>query len=272
MSDADFLGAGVGFRRPHRAAVLEEGADLPDLFEIMPCHFFRDPARIEELASRAPCVFHDVSFSLATAAEGVEAYALERTKQLCDLAKPAVFSEHLSLTASPDGTDLGHLAPAWYTRELLDLVCDRVKRWQDTLGVPVAIETITAPFVIPEADYEEGAFFRELCERTGCGVLLDLSNVVINGHNFGFDPRERLVDYPLERVWQVHLAGGTKSGEWRVDSHSTPVDVESFRLLGWLRGRSPLRSIIIERDDHLPSFSELVEEARGARALWEGEA
>ena len=101
-------------------------------------------------------------------------------------------------------------------------------------------------------------------------MLLDLTNLCINGRNFGFDPLARMAEYPLEAVVQVHLAGGFEHDGWWVDGHSHPVEDASFALLGALRGRAPLGCAIIERDAHLPPLPALLEEARCAQDIWEG--
>ena len=255
---------GLGFRHRHAAALRESARDV-DVLEIMPSHFFANPQAIAAVAECAPCVFHDVCLSLGSSVEdGAE---LERIRALIDVAKPALFSEHLALTAS-DEFDLGHLAPVWRTEEKLIEVCARVRRWQDALGVPVAIETITAPFEIPGADMSEGEFFSALVRETGCGVLVDLTNIAINAHNFAFDARQALSAYPLDHVVQVHLAGGTEHAGWRVDSHSAPVDRASLELFEWLKGRAPVEYAIIERDEELPSLDVLLDEADDVRAIW----
>ena len=239
----------------------------PAVLEVVPSHFFAHPERLAPLAERYPLVFHEVGCSIGTA-EPVDTEMLRRIRGLFGHGTPLFFTEHLALTTSPAGIDLGHLAPLWYTRSALDVVSDRVLRWQDALGVDVALETITVPFVFPGADFTEHEFFHELVERTGCGLLLDLTNQVINGHNLGFDPEAVLADYPLHAVMQVHLAGGQRGpGTW-VDGHDAPIDEASFDLLKRLRGRAPLRTIIVERDDNLRPLGELVDEVSRANAVW----
>jgi hypothetical protein len=135
--------------------------------------------------------------------------------------------------------------------------------------VPVALENIAAPFVLP-AEMTEPEFFARVVDKTGCKVLLDVTNLVVNGKNYGFDPLDRAKDYPLEAVWQVHLAGGYLSKDFWIDSHSEPVDDASLALLRGIAGRTrDLRAIVVERDDKIPPLSELVAEARRARAIWE---
>jgi uncharacterized protein (UPF0276 family) len=146
-----------------------------------------------------------------------------------------------------------------------------VRAISDVLGVPVALENIAAPFEIP-GGMPEAEFFTRLVERTGCGVLLDLTNLLGNAYNHGFDARERLRDYPLAAVQQVHLAGGfvDHDRQW-VDSHSEPVEPAAYALLAELAAARPaLRTIVIERDDKLGALAELVGEADRAQAIWEG--
>ena len=261
--------AGIGYRTVHRRALLA-GEAVPEVLEVMPDHFFAQPDAITALADICPLVMHDVGMSVGTAGPD-EDDRLQRIKALVDRARPRWFSDHLCLSRGPNGTDLGHLGPLWYTESLLARVVERVKRWQDVLGVPIALENITAPFVIGGADFTEPAFMQAVVDATGCGVLLDLTNLWINAQNGGFDPVARLAEYPLDAVVQVHLAGGFARGEWWIDSHTQPVDPMSYGLLAALRERAPVECIIIERDDEIPALPALLAEAEQAGRIWRGE-
>lgn len=264
-----FLGAGIGYRRAHRAALL--AGQGPRVLELMPDHFFADPAGIEALADRHAIVFHDVGLSLGTAGDGSWARPrLARLRELVLRARPLLFSEHLALTRDAQGVELGHLAPLWRSAAQLQVLVDHLGALQDVLGLPIALENIAAPFDIP-GGMSEPEFFCELVRRSGCGMLLDLTNLLLNARNHGFDVRQRLREYPLEAVWQVHLAGGYRDGQqvW-IDSHSEPVEDESFALLTELdRARDCLLTIVVERDDKLGSLDGLLAEARRAERVWE---
>lgn len=269
---SSFIGAGIGFRKPHRAALLEGASvERPSMLEIIPSHFFADPPAIDALAHAYPLVFHEVGLSVGTApgaADEVTRTLLGRIRALAARAKPILVSDHLAMTRSPSGIDLGHLCPLLPIRETLDLVAGRVHAFQDLLGVPFALENIALPFELP-GDLTEAELFTELVSQTGCGMLLDLTNLVLNARNFGFDPAVRLEAYPLEAVWQVHLAGGLKVGDFWVDTHSAPVGKAELELLSQLRRRATaLRAIVIERDEALPPLPELLAEARRAEQLW----
>lgn len=266
-----WLGAGVSYRRRHRRE-LWAAPQRPPVLEIIPEHFFAEPAGIEPLAEAFHLVFHSVGLSVATAPDGPARAVLDarlaRVRELVRRARPAWFSDHLAITVSPDGADIGHLAPIVHDRDTLAIVIDRVRIWQDALGVPVALENIAAPFRLPGA-MSEGEFLHRLVEATGCFLLLDVTNLLLNGRNLGFDPVEQLADYPLEAVVQVHLAGGLLAHGWWVDSHSEPVEDASLALLAALAGRAPVQAIIIERDENLPPLTALLAEAARAQVVWE---
>jgi uncharacterized protein (UPF0276 family) len=269
-----FLGAGLSYRSRYRAELLGEVSTLrPRALEVIPAHFFAHPPLLEPLAERYPLFFHEVGLSLGTAlGEGrgstVTRELLHRIRELVQIARPRLFSDHLALTRSAEGLDVGHLVPLWYTREALRTAVENIRAWQDILGVPIALENIAAPFVVPEAELSEPEFFSELVTATGCGMLLDLTNLLVNAKNFGFDPVSRLHEYPLGSVLAVHLAGARPHGGWWVDGHDAPVEEASFELLQSLRSRAPLQTIIIERDAALPPLETLLCEAQRAEEIW----
>jgi uncharacterized protein (UPF0276 family) len=270
---SEFLGGGVGYRRAHRSALLGAGPG-PDVLEVMPEHFFAHPEELDALAERYPLVFHSVSLSVGTAVsdprgDELTRTHLERLRPLVARGKPLFLSDHLAFTRAPNGTDLGHLCPLPCTEEAYTLVAERVCVWQDVLDVPIALENIAHPFLWPGDVMSEPRFLQRLCEETGCGLHLDVTNLLYDARNFARSPEALLMDYPLEHAWALHLAGGIHSQRERFwhDTHDQPVDEEVFALLPSLRGVAPLRAAIVERDRRLPALGELVSEAQRAAAL-----
>jgi len=268
-----FVGAGIGYRRVHRAALLgpEPG---PDLLEIMPEHFYAHPEELDALAERYPLVFHCVGLSIGTAVDDlhgdeVTRAQLGRLRPLIERVKPLFLSDHLAFTRAPNGIDLGHLCPLPCTEESYALVAERLHVWQDELEVPIALENIAHPFIWPGDTMSEATFFQRLAEQTGCGLHLDVTNLLFDARNFGREPEALLNDYPLESAWAVHLAGGVHSARDRfwTDTHDQPIEEEVFSLLRVLRGVAPLRAAIVERDRRLPPLADLLAEARRAADL-----
>ncbi len=93
------------------------------------------------------------------------------------------------------------------------------------------------------------------------GALLDLTNLLYDARNGGFDPHTYLEALELERVVEVHLAGGREAfGLW-IDSHDRPIEDDSLALLAWVARRAPnLRAVILEWDEDLPELGAVREE------------
>jgi uncharacterized protein len=270
-----FLGGGIGYRRAHRKELLDSQAG-PAVLEIMPEHFYGAPGELDALADRYPIIFHCVGLSVGTAVGDPAGDAstraqLARLVPLLRRARPLFVSDHLAFTRAPDGTDLGHLCPFPCTEEMLAMVTTRVRIWQDVLDVPIALENIAHPFVWPGNTMTEATFFRRLVEATGCGLLLDVTNLLYDARNFGSEPQavSMLDEFPLEAAWAVHLAGGKQDLRDRFwnDTHDGPIDEETLALLPRLRARAPLRAAIVEWDRRLPSLASLLAEARRAADL-----
>lgn len=103
-------------------------------------------------------------------------------------------------------------------------------------------------------------------------MLLDLHNLHANALNFGFDPRAYLATLPLERVTQIHVAGGRwveRHGERRLlDDHLHPVPDPVFALLAEVAAQveAPL-TVVLERDGRYGSIGDLLAELDHAREV-----
>ena len=63
-----------------------------------------------------------------------------------------------------------------------------------------------------------------VAEGADCGILLDLHNLWCNERNGRESMDDALARLPMERVTEVHLAGGQWLGGCYLDAHSGPVD------------------------------------------------
>jgi uncharacterized protein (UPF0276 family) len=52
-----------------------------------------------------------------------------------------------------------------------------------------------------------------------------------------------------------------------IDSHACPTSPEVWRLLDEAVARSPVKGIILERDESLPPFGDLLDELARARVI-----
>ena len=108
----------------------------------------------------------------------------------------------------------------------------------------------------------EQEFIRETAIRADCLLLLDVNNVYVSAFNHNFDPIDYLNTIPIDRVQQIHMAGHTNNGDHIVDTHDHPIITEVWDLFAYTAERFGRVSAMIERDDNIPPFNELIEELK----------
>ncbi len=226
-------------------------------------------AWLEAIRARHPVSLHGVSLSLAADAPPDAAH-LERLAALADRIAPALVSEHLAWSAWR-GVYHPDLLPFPRSQEALLRVVQNIARTQDALKRPIAIENPSHYLRIEGHDWGEIEFLTELARRTGCGLLLDVNNVYVSARNLDFSAEDYLDAFPGAAVMEVHLAGHSPDPRLGqallVDSHDAPIAPAVWVLYERLIARIGPRPTLIERDDQLPPFAELLEERKRAHAL-----
>lgn len=262
-----YLGSGLGFRDELADETFAAREEI-DFVEIITEAYIHKPSGLDELrkvVDAFPVVPHGLGLSIGAAGPLDSAY-LARLKQISDLTGSPYCSDHLCMTRVP-GIDLDALTPLWFSESVLRGTVERVNAVQDTLGKPLVLENVTYLFEIPGGRMSQPEFFHRLVDATGCGILLDVTNVYTNSVNHGFDPVRFMAALPLDSVVQVHLAGGLWQDGVLFDSHSRPVPEEVWRLLTWLCGKCDLKAALLEYDQNFPDFRVLQEHVATARRL-----
>ena len=262
LSSLPYRGVGIGLRDEIAKETLSNH-DIIDTLEIITENYF-SPKKQEilgEASALFPVIPHGVELSIGSA-EALENYFLKNVKDVCMRVNAAYYSDHFAITRLGD-KKIGHLSPIWFTKDSLSLVVDKINRVQDFLGIPLVLENITSFFVIPDADFTEAEFIAEACRRTGCGLLLDITNVHINAYNSQSDPYAFLKTFPLESVVHIHLAGGVIRDNWFHDTHShelNGINEGVWPLFEWVLSHTPnIKTVIIERDENFKSdFEEMI--------------
>jgi len=267
-SSSAALGVGLGFRPPLRAELFQN-RDRVDFLEITADYYLgaapekRDV--LDLLAAHFTLVPHGLDLSLGSA-EGIDSAYLDRVAALVERIAPPWWSEHLAFTKA-GGVSIGHLATLPYTQEAIDAVVRNVETVRRRIDVPLILENVTATVLVPGAEMGEAAFLTEVLARTGCGWLCDITNLYTNAVNQGLALETCLEGWPWERVVQMHFVGGCWRDGVLIDSHSHATPPEIWRLLEAAVARAPVRGIVLERDERLPPFGELIDELEQARAI-----
>jgi uncharacterized protein (UPF0276 family) len=267
-ADLPVLGVGIGFREPFLTDLFRH-RDGVDFLEITADHYFNASAEknaeLDLLARHFPIIPHGLDLSLGSA-EGIDDDYLSAMANVVAKLNPPWWSEHIAFTRA-GGVSVGHLAPLPWTHEAVDVVVRNVGRVRSQIEVPLILENITAPMIVPGSEMDEVEFLTAILDRTGCGLLCDVTNLYTNAVNHGQDLGNLLERWPWDRVVQLHFAGGHWHDGTLIDSHAYPTPAEVWKVLEAAVARAPLRGIILERDENLPSFSEILDELDHARKI-----
>lgn len=258
---------GIGFRTQH-AQEIERAPDGIDWLEVLSDHYLGvGGARrvlLEKLRERYPLALHGVMLSIA-GSEPLDAVYLDRLAELVRWVEPLFVSDHLCWTAI-GGHQSHDLLPVALSPRVLDHVARRVDAVQERLGQRLLLENASAYVAFRANEVDEAEFLAELARRTGCGVLLDVNNLIVNAANLGAAPEQALEALPVDAVGYMHLAGHAVLPDVRIDTHDADVPDEVFSLFEAAARRFPEAGVILERDDDIPPVAELVLELAEARA------
>lgn len=268
MPSLPYLGVGLSYRWELNPllARCEGGVDW---LEVTPEHFMPltddTQMRLALLARRFPVVGHSLEFSVGSDGEDAPGYA-EAIERVNALTSAAWHGDHLCFTRVGD-YPVRALSPVPFNEASIEVAARNIHRVQRGLSVPFAIENITYYITNPLSDMPEAEFLRRTLLQADCGLILDLHNVVANAHNHGYDPVAFVDSLPLERVVQIHLAGGDEEGGLRLDTHAACSPEDVWTLFEHVVPRCPVRGVNFEMDSRFPAFSRILEELARARDI-----
>ena len=265
------LGHGIGLRQPHFAAFLA-GHPACDWLEVISENYLGHSGNVlkvlEHVRRDYPVVLHGVSLGIGNV-DPPDMDHLRGLRELAHRVQPAWVSDHLCWGGY--GGHYAHdLLPLPYNEEALAHVIARVQRVQDILGRQLVLENVSSYMRYGADTMPEWEFLAQVAERADCGILLDVNNVFVNAHNFGFAPLDFIHGLPPQRVAQIHLAGHSDAGAYLFDTHDGPVSAPVWDLYAAaLRHCGPTASLV-EWDDRIPPLAQLLAEADQARARARG--
>ncbi len=132
------------------------------------------------------------------------------------------FSDHLSFNATPE-FNTGFFLPPCQTAKGVETAVQSIRDLQMALPLPIVIET-GVNYLKPRRDeMPDGFFVAAVAETANCGILLDLHNIFANSLNGRQTMEEFLAQIPLERVWEMHIAGGFEMDGFWLDAHSGAI-------------------------------------------------
>ncbi|KTC89596.1 DUF692 domain-containing protein [Fluoribacter dumoffii] len=265
-----FLGFGLGLRPDYYEEILEQKPDL-DWFEILTENYMVPGGKplyyLDQIRAHYPMVMHGVSLSLGSS-DPLNREYLKQLKELMIRVDPVWISDHLCWTGV-NGVNAHDLLPIPYTQEAVNHIVSRIHQVQDFLGRPILIENVSSYLTYKQSEMSEWEFILEIVRQAGCYILLDVNNIYVSSVNHQFNPMDYILAMPSERIAQIHLAGHSNHGDYIIDTHDAPVIKPVWDLYAATLQRLGPISTMIERDDNMPPFAELLAEINHARRIAE---
>jgi uncharacterized protein (UPF0276 family) len=146
-----------------------------------------------------------------------------------------------------------------------------VQQVQDRLRRPILVENLSAYLHWADDCMAEPEFFNRADPRTGCGLLLDVNNLVVNALN---ERRDEAAAVAAACAWvdaidpasvgEIHLAGYNDSGSLVIDDHGSRVHAPVWQVFEHTLRRLGPRPTLVEWDTDLPEAAVLLAEAAAA--------
>lgn len=260
---------GVGLRPTHYPWLESHPETHTNWFEIISENFMNSEGRplevLLQMREKFPIGMHGVSLSIGSSEE-VSIDYLKRLKALIQKVDPILITDHFCWSQVP-GENSHDLLPIPFTKEAINRVIDNVDKVQNFIGRPIALENISYYITYKCDEMSEDQFITEVCQKSGCGLLLDVNNVYVNSVNHRFDPYQFIDRLPLNSVRQIHIAGPSEEPGFLFDTHSTPAPDRVWELLKHVLSKKVKVPIIFEWDQDIPEFSILDSEVLKAKQL-----
>ena len=281
---------GIGWRQPHYTSVVEAPPAGLGFLEVHSENFFGAGGAaltvLEQGRAQYPLSLHGVGLSLGSAA-GLDPWHLDQLTRLVERIEPALVSDHASFARIQKGTTTLHasdLLPVPFSEAALQVMVSNVLQVQDRLKRPIAVENLSAYVHWPDPELSEAAFLNELARRSGCHLLVDVNNVMVNALN---EARQRhttstpdgdaceqavmqrcrhwLDALHSEHIAEFHLAGHLDCGDVVIDDHGSRVSPSVWQLYRHAIAAHGPRPTLIEWDTDVPALDVLLAEVALAR-------
>lgn len=300
---------GVGLRHLHYNQALDNDNPLNqdiDFVEIHAENFFVEGGikrkLLDEICDKYELSVHGTSLGLGSLLPLPDA-TLDKFCQLIEYTQASMISEHLCFNrAQVNGkvVHTGDLLPLAFNTQTLDAVCFNVSALQDRVKRPILIENLSAYLDMTSLqlkqefnrnsgydDFTELEFIHSLCDQTGCGLLVDINNMIVNEINYSNNSRKptpfntdhaylnivnKLKAIEPKFVGEIHLAGFSSQQVegFVVDDHAQPVSELCWRLYEQALLHFGPVATLVEWDNNLPAWEVLTAEAKKASAIMKG--
>lgn len=273
FSNPILQGVGLGLRSCHYPYIEEKNPRVP-WFEVLSDNYLYDGgpslSHLEHIRASYPITLHGIGMSLGSTDPLNQSY-LKKLKSLIHAVQPLLVSDHLCWT-SLSGRYFHELLPLPYTDEAVHHVAKRIQQVQDFLGRRIMIENVSTYLNFTHSTMAEWEFIQAVAEEADSLILLDINNIYVSAYNNNFDAKTYLSYLSPERIAQFHLAGYEDKGTHLLDTHGSSIHQPVWKLYEEALVHFGNVPTLIEWDNQIPTFTDLLKEANKAKQLMDAYA
>jgi len=260
LSDLPFLGLGISTEygahdgdgaldlralqaaAPELAAFLEVGVEVEKGL---------DAHAAAWVSEGLPATYHFLDVNLDEP-EDLDAHWLDRVRSLAAEVKPAWMCGDAGLWHfGPREPAHMLLLPPILTDDAAGELAEGIVALREATGLEVLPEN--PPGAVYVGDLHLLDFFARVCDRADTGLLLDAAHLAIYQRVAGHDPLAGLDGFPLDRVVEMHVAGGVVREHdgypFVDDAHGLDVLPDTWAVLDAVAPRAPeLRAVVFEAE------------------------
>jgi uncharacterized protein (UPF0276 family) len=249
--DADILSASLPLLEEERVEAIEWSFDTLFNFREIPPWFLE---LLTAFSNEKRLIGHGVFFSLFSGKWlPDQSNWLKHLKQTCTHFHFDHITEHFGFMT---GKDFHSGAPLNipFSPATLNIGRDRLKRIYEACQCPVGLENLAFSYSLDEVK-RHGDFLEQLIEAVNGFIILDLHNLYCQVHNFSISFDDIIALYPLDKVREIHISGGSWENssvdterKIRRDTHDDAVPSEVFQLLERTIEKCPnLKYVVMEQ-------------------------
>lgn len=205
---------------------------------------------LDDYAAAGELLGHGVSYSLlAGAATPHDRWWLQQLEREVDRRSYRHVSEHMGFVGAGSFTFAAPL-PMPRCEAALAIGRSRLAAFAASSGLPVGLENLATSFGPADAT-EQGRFLDDLLDPVDGFVVLDLHNLWCQAHNLELDLDALLSGYPLDRVRELHVSGGSwdiraeQRRTIRRDTHDGLVPTAVTNLLRRVLPLCPILEVVV---------------------------
>lgn len=226
--------------------------------------------KILKLREKYEFSLHSIGLSLGSA-DGLDGAHLEKIANEVTQFAPILVSEHLSFSGF-GGAFTPDLLPVPLNEESFSVFCKNIETFQNKIKRQILIENPSVYFAPNGETHDLADFMNGLCEKTGCGILLDVNNLEVCRQNIGTEPYNIIDALNTKFVKQIHLAGykvqtRNDGREIFLDNHGDFVFPKVWELYEKAIAKFGDMPTLLEWDNEVPDLPILLQEANRANEL-----